>query len=108
MTSGGNNFNNFFYCKTLIMMGQPFGWRGRQILFRGGRPGWPPPTGAGAAACPVIFLVSDGTKWQVFARIAVPEIVRLPLCWPELDVGHTFLPTQPTKLYIRSIVLFAA
>ena len=29
-------------------MGQPFGWRGRQILFRGGRPGWPPPTGAGA------------------------------------------------------------
>ena len=33
LTSGGNNFNNFFYCKTFIMTGQPSGWRS-QILFR--------------------------------------------------------------------------
>jgi len=28
MTSGGNNFNNFIYCKTFIMTGQPSGWGG--------------------------------------------------------------------------------
>jgi len=48
VTSGGNNFNNFFYCKTFIMTGQPCGWgRGGQILYRG-RQAPLASTGAGA------------------------------------------------------------
>jgi len=42
MTSGGNNFNNFFYGKTFIMSGQPSGW-GPDFI-QGARP----PTGASA------------------------------------------------------------
>jgi len=31
MTSGGNNFNIFFYCKTFIMTGNPSGWESVSI-----------------------------------------------------------------------------